>query len=122
MGRLSIQAYYERNNPKRHLFHADALIHTRITNDERPLRRTTKKFHTYTSVAYPPIVAPPASTTSSVEEAREAFLVELANFHLLLKKSVMVCEAEARQVEEYQREQKKIGMHALFMCLFCCRE
>ncbi len=95
------------------MFILDALIHTRITNDERPLRRTTKKFHVYTSVAYPPIVPPPPWTTTSVEEAREAFLVELASFQLLLKKSVLVCEAEARQVEEYQRERERIGE---FLC------
>ena len=44
-----------------------------------------------------------------MEDAREAFLVELASFHLLMKKSAMICEAEARQVEEYQRERKRLG-------------
>lgn len=34
--------------------------------------------------------------------------MELASFHLSLKKSLMVCEAEARQVEEYQREKERI--------------
>lgn len=45
-----------------------------------------------------------------VDDAREAFLVELASFQLLLKKSVMTCEAESRQVEDYQKERLKIGM------------
>ena len=55
-----------------------------------------------------------------MDDAREAFLVELASFHLSLKKSLMVCEAEARQVEEYQREKERIGtlMHCPMLC-FC---
>ncbi|OCH88322.1 hypothetical protein OBBRIDRAFT_795374 [Obba rivulosa] len=87
----------------------DAIIHTRITNDEKALRRVTKKFHNYTSVAYPPTVPPLPSAYTSLEDAREAFLVELASFHLSLQKSLMVCEAEARQVEEYQRERERIA-------------
>ncbi|EKM59481.1 uncharacterized protein PHACADRAFT_114297 [Phanerochaete carnosa HHB-10118-sp] len=86
----------------------DSIIHTRLTNDEKALRRVTKKFHSYTSVAYDPVVPPSPSTAGSVDDAREAFLVELASFHLSLKKSLMVCEAEARQVEEYQREKERI--------------
>jgi THO complex subunit 7 len=46
----------------------------------------------------------------TVADAREAFLVELESFHLSLKKSVMICEAEARQVEEYQKEKQRIRM------------
>ncbi|PSR73437.1 hypothetical protein PHLCEN_2v10729 [Hermanssonia centrifuga] len=86
----------------------DSIIHTRITNDEKALRRVTKKFHNYTSVAYDPVVPPSPILTTSVDDARDAFLVELASFHLSLKKSLMVCEAEARQVEEYQREKARI--------------
>lgn len=44
-----------------------------------------------------------------MDDARDAFLLELAGFQLSLKKSLMVCEAEARQVEEYQRERQRIG-------------
>lgn len=87
----------------------DAIIHTRITNDEKALRRVTKKFHSYASVAYTPAVPLSPLTSSSVDDAREAFLLELASFQLSLKKSLMVCEAEARQVEEYQRERERIG-------------
>ncbi|KAM5534788.1 hypothetical protein V8D89_011504 [Ganoderma adspersum] len=87
----------------------DAIIHTRITNDEKGLRRVTKKFHSYASVAYTPVVPLSPLTPSSVDDAREAFLLELASFQLSLKKSFMVCEAEARQVEEYQRERERIA-------------
>ncbi|EGO27860.1 hypothetical protein SERLADRAFT_406806 [Serpula lacrymans var. lacrymans S7.9] len=86
----------------------DAIIHSRITNDERPLRRVVKKFHNYTAVAHAPIIPTNASPSGTTEDAREAFLVELASFQLSLKKSMMVCEAEARQVEEYQRERQRI--------------
>ncbi|KAG2349059.1 hypothetical protein BDR05DRAFT_398866 [Suillus weaverae] len=84
----------------------DAIIHTRITNDERPLRRVVKKFHNYASLIHHPLVLP--SSSGTVEDAREAFLIELSSFELALKKSMMVCEAERRQVEEYQREREKI--------------
>lgn len=84
----------------------DAIIHTRITNDERPLRRVVKKFHNYASLIHHPLVPP--SSSGTVEDAREAFLIELSSFELALKKSMMVCEAERRQVEEYQREREKI--------------
>ncbi|CAA7259643.1 unnamed protein product [Cyclocybe aegerita] len=89
----------------------DQIILTRITVDERPLRRIIKKFHTYTSLSHAPIV--PVVTTApaipnSVEDAREAFIVELASFELLMKKTAMICEAETRQVEEYQRERLRL--------------
>ncbi|KAJ7044502.1 Tho complex subunit 7-domain-containing protein [Mycena alexandri] len=90
----------------------DQIILARITNDERPLRRVIKKFHNYTALSHTPVVTSvPAdgATLSSVDDAREAFLVELGSFQLLLRKSVMICEAEARQVEEYQREKDRIN-------------
>ncbi|KDR83879.1 hypothetical protein GALMADRAFT_133276 [Galerina marginata CBS 339.88] len=88
----------------------DQVILARITIDERPLRRIIKKFHNYTSLSHTPIVPvlAGASSASSVDDAREAFLVELASFQLLMKKSVMICEAEARQVEEYHRERQRL--------------
>ncbi|TFY52953.1 hypothetical protein EVG20_g10331 [Dentipellis fragilis] len=81
----------------------DAIIHSRITNDERALRRVIKKFHTYASAAHAN-----ANDADADADAREAFLVELAAFSLQLKKAFMVCEAEARQVEEHQRERQRI--------------
>jgi len=86
----------------------DQIILARITNDERPLRRVIKKFHGYISLSHTPIVPPTTPNGNSVEDAREAFLVELAGFQLLMKKSAMICEAEARQVEEYQRERRRL--------------
>ncbi|KAI0050225.1 hypothetical protein FA95DRAFT_1487712 [Auriscalpium vulgare] len=86
----------------------DAIIHSRITNDERALRRVIKKFTSYAGARVAPEPAPPAPPSTAVEDAREAFLVELESFSLQLQKAVMVCEAEARQVEEYQRERLRI--------------
>ncbi|TFK43660.1 Tho complex subunit 7-domain-containing protein [Crucibulum laeve] len=88
----------------------DQIIHARITNDERPLRRVIKRFHNYTSLTPNPIVPPFAGniSISAIDDAREAFLVELASFQLSLKKSAMICDAEARQVQEYQRERQRI--------------
>lgn len=86
---------------------SDALIHSRIMNDERPLRRLTKKFHFYSTLVYPSEVE--SSTNTSVDEAREAFLLELAGFQLQLRKARMVCDAEHRQGELYRKESKRIG-------------
>jgi THO complex subunit 7 len=91
----------------------DAIVLSRITNDERALRRIVKKFNTYASFAFPSAAFLPSLATSvsaiSLEDARESFLVELASFNLQLKKAGMVCEAETRQVDEYQRERQRIG-------------
>ncbi|KAG6854869.1 hypothetical protein C0991_012059 [Blastosporella zonata] len=87
----------------------DQIILARITNDERPLKRLIKKFHNYTSLSHSPLVPTVGSTAeTTLEDVREGFLVELAAFQLSLKKSAMICEAEARQVEEYQRERQEI--------------
>lgn len=69
-----------------------------------------KKFINYTTIAYPQ--TDPTSTAqpnTAIDDAREAFLLELSSFGLQLKKVVMVCEAESRQVEEYYREKQRIG-------------
>ena len=69
-----------------------------------------KKFSNYATVAYSQVDSQGSDQSSTaVEDAREAFLVELSSFSLQLKKAVMVCEAEARQVEEYYREKQRIG-------------
>ncbi|KAI0035673.1 Tho complex subunit 7-domain-containing protein, partial [Vararia minispora EC-137] len=88
----------------------DAIILSRITNDERALRRIVKKFNTFAALAFPSSSFLPSSSIVpiSVDDARDAFLVELASFNLQLKKAAMVCEAETRQVEEYQRERQRI--------------
>jgi hypothetical protein len=79
-----------------------------------------KRFHNYASVAFPLQSAPTPASVASVDDARENFLIELASFHLSLKKAVMVCEAESRQVDEYEKEQQKIGeLKCVFFGRFC---
>ena len=89
---------------------SDALIHSRIMNDEKSLRRLTKKFHVYSSLVYPSAIESLTATTS-VDEAREAFLIELAGFQLQLRKARLVCDAEHRQEEIYRKESRRIGEH-----------
>ena len=91
----------------------DAIIHSRITNDEKIIKKVVKRFHNYASVAFTPS---PETSTATVDDARENFLIDLASFHLSLKKAVLVCEAEARQVEEYEREKQKIGRYPSQAC------
>ena len=92
---------------------ADQVILARITLDERPLRRMIKKFHNYTALSNTPVVPVVTNgplTKSAVDDAREAFLLELSSFELMVKKSVMVCEAETRQVGKYQLERQRLGV------------
>ncbi|KAF9645354.1 hypothetical protein BDM02DRAFT_3189801 [Thelephora ganbajun] len=86
----------------------DAIIHSRITNDEKVLKKVVKRFHTYASVAYPLHLPETRPEPLAIEEAKELFRVELESFHLTLKKAVLVCEAERRQVEQYEREKQRI--------------
>jgi len=44
-----------------------------------------------------------------LDEARDAFLLDLSVFELSIRKSVLVCEAEKRQVLEYEKERERIG-------------
>ena len=78
-----------------------------------------KKFHTYATLAYESPVAPVPGSPTSLEEARDAFLIDLASFHQSLRKNLMVCEAEARQVEEYNRERERIGAYLPCTCRAC---
>lgn len=85
----------------------DPIFAFRIANDERPLRRVVKKFQNYVVLSQPLVPLLP-TPPQAIEDAREAFLVELRTYQLSMKKSAMICEAETRQVEEYHRERKRI--------------
>ncbi|KZT43005.1 hypothetical protein SISSUDRAFT_1040894 [Sistotremastrum suecicum HHB10207 ss-3] len=82
----------------------EALIQSRVNIDERPLRRLAKKFHTFSSLAS----STGNANVSSFEEAREAFLLELSSYHLLLSRSLTVWNAESRQIAQYHREKQRI--------------
>lgn len=70
-----------------------------------------KKFHAYVSSTQTP------DNESASKDARESFLVELESFRLALSKSAMICEAEARQVEEYEKERQRIGVSTV-QCVY----
>ncbi|KZV77146.1 hypothetical protein PENSPDRAFT_730509 [Peniophora sp. CONT] len=90
----------------------DIIVLSRITNDERPLKRVVRKFSAYAALAFPPAGLRELDTAPTTPEksldAREALLVELGSFGLHLRKAAMVCAAEARQVEEYHLEKARI--------------
>jgi hypothetical protein len=94
----------------------DALIHLRIISDERGLRKLIKKFHAYVVATEP--VQPSQKIQEdelSSEEARESLLAEIATFQMSLQKSAMVCQAETRQVLEYEREKERIGEQVIYL-------
>ncbi|KDQ15398.1 hypothetical protein BOTBODRAFT_31720 [Botryobasidium botryosum FD-172 SS1] len=86
----------------------EAIIHARATNDERPLRRLIKKYHTFTSLARASPLPPAAGEGMSKDDARQAFLVELSSFRLLMQKNVLMQDVEERQVKEYEQERERI--------------
>ncbi|KZV80547.1 hypothetical protein EXIGLDRAFT_732702 [Exidia glandulosa HHB12029] len=79
--------------------HEDALIHSRLMNDERVLRRLAKRFHA--------VAQSPASSTAR-EKERESLLDDLAAFQSQLATRALVCDAERRQVLHYEAERKRI--------------
>lgn len=111
-------------------FLAEKLIITRLANDEKILRRLTKTFHTITSLSKPSPPQPTptnadASTSKTaktreqlLEDARETFLVDLDQFQMMLMKNEQICDAEARMVEEYDREKERIGIFSLQVDIF----
>lgn len=85
------------------------MFHSRIVNDEKSLRRLMKKFHAFaTTINGAPTLKEDAS--SSINDARDAFLLDLSSFELSLRKNDMICEAESRQIEEYESERRRIGV------------
>lgn len=68
-----------------------------------------KKFHSYVFIAeYDDLSS--VGNKNSLEEARESILAEIATFQLALQKSLLVHQADSRQVLEYEKEKQRIGM------------
>lgn len=85
------------------------------------MRKVIKKFHTYVFATEPGGIAHGADDGEiSSDEAREGLLAELATFQMMLQKSALVCQAEARQVVEYEKEKERIGAF-LFACYHYAR-
>ncbi|KIY67953.1 hypothetical protein CYLTODRAFT_396194 [Cylindrobasidium torrendii FP15055 ss-10] len=76
----------------------DAILHSRIYNDHRGLKRIASKFYALST----------SSGTDAINDARESFITELETLKLTMSKSALICEAEARQVEDYQQERQRI--------------
>ncbi|KZP00205.1 hypothetical protein CALVIDRAFT_325005 [Calocera viscosa TUFC12733] len=90
----------------------DEIIHNRLLNDERVIRRLTRKFHAYSTKARP---TPYASSSSNIGDLRDAFLSELAQYQVFLRKTTLQCQAEQRQVLAYQLERDRIAnLHARY--------
>lgn len=95
----------------------DALIHARVQNDDRIIRKLTKKLQSYLAlnfayISYQNETDPSLATLVSlteVDNARDEFLVELASFRLGIQKSTLVLGAEARQVQQYNSEIESIA-------------
>ena len=76
------------------------------------MRKVIKKFHTYVFASELGGIAHNTDEGEiSADEAREGLLAELATFQMMLQKSALVCQAEARQVVEYEKEKERIGRH-----------
>jgi THO complex subunit 7 len=69
-----------------------------------------KKFHAF-SVAEKD--SPEGSSAILREDAREAFLLELSSYELALRKNTLICDAESRQIEEYESEKRRISMYPI---------
>lgn len=88
---------------------SEKIIHARITNDERTLKRIVSKFHAYMTLARDPVTLDKASQENKLKDARDSFLSELDNYELGSRKTSLACAAEARQVSEYDQERLRIG-------------
>ncbi|QRW01968.1 THOC7 domain-containing protein [Ceratobasidium sp. AG-Ba] len=95
----------------------EALIHARVQNDDRIVRKLTKKLQSYLAlhfayISYQNESDPSLATLvnlTEVDNARDEFLVELASFRLSIQKSTLVLGAEARQVQQYNNEIESIA-------------
>lgn len=95
--------------PPMSLEEEDSIVYARmVMNDDRTLKRIIKKYHTYASLASNLDSGSDGVTSSSVEDARESFLLDLRSYQLSFKKATVTCETEGRQVEQYQREKERI--------------
>lgn len=98
----------------------DELLATRLTNDERMLRRLARRFNHLSILARklppPPPVDPSSNAPSAteaaskeVQDAREAFLADLDLFQTTLIKNRQICQAEGRMVDHYEKEKQRVG-------------
>ncbi|KAH7097472.1 hypothetical protein BKA62DRAFT_716437, partial [Auriculariales sp. MPI-PUGE-AT-0066] len=78
----------------------DAVIHSRLMNDERIVRRIARRFNSLVSAAS-------SSNTPDAAE-REALLADIALLQCQIATRELTCRAEEQQVQEYEAERLRI--------------
>ncbi|KAH7043069.1 Tho complex subunit 7-domain-containing protein [Linnemannia elongata] len=79
----------------------ESIIRTRLSVNERPLRRLTQRFQKWTGVLV-------TGSQEEIENGFQALLMEISQFELGLSKSTLVTEMAERERQHYQEEQNQI--------------
>ncbi|KAF9132948.1 hypothetical protein BG015_003639 [Linnemannia schmuckeri] len=79
----------------------DNIIRTRLSVNERPLRRLTQRFQKWTGVLV-------TGTQEEIENGLQTLLMEISQFELGLSKSTLVTEMAERERQHYHEEQHQI--------------
>ncbi|KAF9903241.1 THO complex subunit 7 [Linnemannia zychae] len=79
----------------------DNIIRTRLSVNERPLRRLTQRFQKWTGVLV-------AGSREEIENGFQGLLMEISQFELGLSKSTLVAEMAERERQHYNEERHQI--------------
>ncbi|KAF8944300.1 hypothetical protein BGZ47_004410 [Haplosporangium gracile] len=79
----------------------DNIIRTRLSVNERPLRRLTQRFQKWTGVLV-------TGTQEEIENGLQALLMEISQFEVGLSKATLVTEMAKRERQHYHEEQHLI--------------
>ncbi|KAF9117693.1 THO complex subunit 7 [Mortierella sp. 14UC] len=79
----------------------DNIIRTRLSVNERPLRRLTQRFQKWTGVLV-------AGSREDIENSFQGLLMEISQFELGLSKSTLVAEMAERERQHYHEERHQI--------------
>ncbi|KAF9086662.1 THO complex subunit 7 [Mortierella sp. AD031] len=79
----------------------DNIIRTRLSVNERPLRRLTTRFQKWSGLLT-------TGTQQDIENGLQTLLLEISQFELGLSKSTLVQEMAAREHHHYDQEQRDI--------------
>ncbi|KAF9118074.1 THO complex subunit 7 [Mortierella sp. GBA39] len=81
--------------------HDESIIRTRLSVNERPLRRLSQRFQKWSGVLV-------TGSQEDIEDGFQALLMEISQFELGLSKSTLVTEMAERERLHYQEEQNQI--------------
>ncbi|KAK3830054.1 MAG: Tho complex subunit 7-domain-containing protein [Linnemannia gamsii] len=79
----------------------DSVIRTRLSVNERPLRRLTQRFQKWTGVLV-------TGSKEDIENGLQGLLMEISQFELGLSKSTLVAEMAERERQHYHEERHQI--------------